>query len=182
MNSAFHNGSLSLQPPSWSYLLCPNCAFNSIFNHSLGLTLDTFHFHANWPVTCFPHAPGFGCSNQQQNFLPSKPWYSPSFSKNQPMPPAHNLLMPPVAYCCTHQFCGNKGEYFWFLWGVEPGQWEFDTTTTMLPINVVFQILQFVLSYYYSPALTLDIFPFPGAAQDIFLCPTYLRYIAKSIH
>ena len=40
-----------------------------ISNHSLGLTLDTFHFHENRLVTFLPYAPGFGCSNQQHNFL-----------------------------------------------------------------------------------------------------------------
>ena len=50
---------------------------NYISNHSLGLILDTFHFHENWLVTCFPRAPGFGCSNQQHNFLPSMDQYPP---------------------------------------------------------------------------------------------------------
>ena len=66
----FSSGSSTLKPKSCSYLLWGDCTLNYTFNHILGLTLGTFHFHENWLVTCFPHAPGFGCSNQQHNFLP----------------------------------------------------------------------------------------------------------------
>ena len=76
-NSAFRSGSSALQLPSYSSLLCHDCTLNYISNHSLGLILDTFHFHENWLVTCFPRAPGFGCSNRQHNFLPSMDQYPP---------------------------------------------------------------------------------------------------------
>ena len=62
-------------------------------------------------------------------------------------------------HCRTRSFRGKKGEHNWLLRGVEPGlpRGELKVTTTMLPVNVVFQMLQFVWCYYHSPVLTLDI-------------------------
>ena len=50
---------------------------NYISNHSLELTLYTFHFHENWLVTCFSRSLGFGWSSQQHSFLPSLAQNSP---------------------------------------------------------------------------------------------------------
>ena len=73
----------------------------------------------------------------------------------------------------------------WFLRGIELGlpQWELTTTIiTMLPAIVVSQIWQLIWYPYHSPELTPDIFPFPGAAQDIFLYPTTPGDLAESIY
>ena len=67
----------------------------------------------------------------------------------------------------------QKGENIWHLEGTELGlpHWELATTITMLPTIAKLYILQLILSYYHSPRLALDIFPFPVALEDIFLCP-----------
>ena len=53
---------------------------------------------------------------------------------------------------------------------------------TMLHINVMLQISQIFSCHNHSAILTLDILPFPFAAQDIFLWPTTPRYLAEFIH
>ena len=116
------------------------------------------------PAPPFPHTQSLYTANFSWRHLHITSW-SPSS----------------IAFTC--QFRGNKGECIWFLWGIEPGflWWQFDITTTMIQISVMFQILQFLQCYYHSPGLTLDIFPFPVAAHDIFLCPTTPQYLSESI-
>ena len=101
------------------------------------------------------------------------------------MPPAHNLTSwSPyhITFICL--FPRYKGEDIWLLQEIEAGLpwWKLTATTTMLPISIVSQLWQLIWSYYHSPGLTLDIFPFPVAAQDIFLCPTMPQDFPKSIY
>ena len=74
-------------------------------------------------------------------------------------------------------------ENIWLLRDIKPGLllWELATTTTMLPINIVPQIWQFIEPYYDSPGLILDTFLFPVVVQDILLYPITPWDLAKSI-
>ena len=70
------------------------------------------------------------------------------------------------------------------LYGIEPIllQWESDITNTMLMTIDESQIWMLISFHYHSPGLTLDIFPFPVTAQDIFLCPTTPQDLPESIY
>ena len=107
----------------------------------------------------------------------------PSFCKSQLTPPAHNLLI-----SLPHRF------YTPFLWQQRRiylallGNW---TRTSMMGarclnhhgiIQYGSQFWQFVCSCYHSPGVTLDIFPFPITAQDIFIRSTTPQCLAESIH
>ena len=79
------------------------------------------------------------------------------------MPPAHNLVisLPPLLLlygnfvATTERIFGSSGV-------IKPDflRWEVAATTTILSISIVSNFWQLIWSYYSSPGLTLDIFPF----------------------
>ena len=79
------------------------------YNHILALTLDTFHFHEDWPITCFPRAAVFSTAIDSIIFSPPPhDLVSPSFWKSQLTSRAHNLAIPlPIVF--TSQIRSNKG-------------------------------------------------------------------------
>ena len=117
--------------------------------------------HESRLVRFSPRAPGFSCEQSASISLILQD--SADATSTQPRDPTSPSFL--------HAHFMQYGRTYLAPPGIEPGlpRWDFYVTTT---INVMLQILHIFRCHHYSPGLTLDILPFPVAAQDIFLCPT----------
>ena len=129
--------------------------------------------------------PSCSCIFMQQSatkFPPCHGLVSPSFCKSQLTSPTYNLLNPPPPSFLHANFVAVRDNKFGFF--VESNQASAVGVQCHNHHAIHYCCVpNFTVYWHYpSPGLTLDIFLFPVAVQDIFFCPTTPWHLTRSIH